>query len=164
MIKRILLAGSITLAAVGLGSATSAHAAQYPPGCATVVTGAATVNPATQMTITASGYTSIGATITFYILAVADDHLEGAIPVGTAVVNALGVASITITTPTTLGSYDVIAVGGECADAQTSFSVGNIPRTGSDSQQWLVTASALLFTGLGFSLVAMRRRRHTAPA
>ena len=57
MIKRILLAGSITLAAVGLGSATSAHAAQYPPGCATVVTGAATVNPATQMTITASGYT-----------------------------------------------------------------------------------------------------------
>ena len=164
MIKRILLAGSITLAAVGLGSATSAHATQYPPGCATVVTGAATVNPATNMTITASGYTSIGATITFYLIAVADDHTEGAIVVGTAPVNALGVASITIVTPTTLGSYDIIAVGGDCSDAQTSFSVGNIPRTGSDSQQWLVTASALLFTGLGFSLVAMRRRRTTVTA
>ena len=62
------------------------------------------------------------------------------------------------------GSYDIIAVGGDCSDAQTSFSVGNIPRTGSDSQQWLVTASALLFTGLGFSLVAMRRRRTTVTA
>ena len=164
MIKRILLAGSITLAAVGMGSVSSVQAGQYPPGCATVATGAATVNPATNMTITASGYTSIGATITFYLIAVADDHTEGAIVVGTAPVNALGVASITIVTPTTLGSYDIIAVGGECNDAKTSFSVGNIPRTGSDSQQWLVTASALLFTGIGFSLVAVRRRRHTAPA
>ena len=164
MIKRILLAGSITLAAVGLGSATSAHATQYPPGCATVVTGAATVNPATNMTITASGYSSIGATITFYLIAVVDDHSEGAVIVGTALVNAQGIASITIVTPTTLGSYDIIAVGGDCSDAQTSFSVGNIPRTGSDSQQWLVTASALLFTGVGFSLVAVRRRRHTVAA
>lgn len=164
MIKRILLAGSITLAAVGMGSVSPAHAGQYPPGCAVVTTGAATVNPETQMTVTASGYSSIGATITFYLIATTENHSEGAVQVGTAIVNALGKASITITTPTSLGSYDIIAVGGECNDARTSFSVGNLPTTGSDSQQWLVTAGALLFTGVGFSLVAFRRRRHATAA
>jgi len=164
VIKRILLAGSITLAAIGLGSATSAHAGQYPPGCAIVATGAATVNPDTQMTITASGYSSIGATISFYLIATVEDHSQGAVLIGTATVQANGKATITITTPTTLGSYDIIAVGGECNDAKTSFAVGNLPTTGSDSQQWLVTAGALLFTGVGFSLVAFRRRRHATPA
>lgn len=164
MINRLLLAGSLTVAAFSVVPAASVAATQYPPGCATVITGAATVNPATEMTVTAMGYSSIGALITFYLIATVEDHSEGALVVGTAFVQPDGTASITVMTPTALGSYDIIAVGGDCNDALTSFAVGAIPATGSDSLQWLVTAAALVFTGIGFTLVAVRRRRHTAAA
>ena len=167
MIKRILLASSLMLAAVGVGSAATAQAA-YPAGCATVTTGYASVTPNFILTVVASGYDgpSVGMTITFYMVATSADHTEGASIIGTAVVTAARTATITpIIAPAAYGSYDIIAVGGNCADAITTFEVGaTIVRTGSDSTMWLQTAAVLVLLGLGFALVAYRRRPAMAAA
>jgi len=161
VIKRIFLAGSLLLAAAGLGSATTAEAA-YPAGCATVTSGYASVTPNFVLTVVASGYDgpSVGMTITFYMVATSADHSEGATVIGTAVVTAARTATITpIIAPSAYGSYDIIAVGGNCADAITTFEVGaTIVRTGADSTVWLQTAAVLVLLGLGFALVAYRRR------
>ena len=164
MTKRFLLSISLFAVAVGLAPVGPAHAGAYPPGCATVVTNDAVVDPATQIQITASGYTSIGATITFYLIVTSADHSEGAVQVGTAIVQADGTASITITAPTTFGSYDIIAVGGNCEDALTSFTVGRFPPTGSDANSWLQTAILLVVLGTGFALVAVRRKQQEPAA
>lgn len=164
MIKRMLFVVGMALAALTLPSVGNVHAGAYPPGCATVTTANASVNPGTLLQVTASGYTSIGATITFYIIGSSEPPSEGASVIGTAVVQPDGTASITIAAPTTFGSYDIIAVGGDCEDALTSFTVGNIPGTGADSQEWLRTATALVAVGVGFALVAVRRRREPATA
>ena len=161
MIKRILMTGTLMLALAGLGSASAAHA-DYPTGCATVITNQATVFPKATITITASGYSdaAVGMTITFYLIGTTADHTEGAQIVGTAIIGADHTASITIAAPTEFGSYDIIAVGGTCEDALTTFEVsGDIPHTGSQSSLWVQTAIELVVLGMGFLLVAFRRRR-----
>lgn len=162
MIKRILTAGTLLLALVGIGGASVAHAGYPIGGCATVVTNQATVFPKATITITASGYSdaAIGMTITFYLIGTSADHAEGAVVVGTAVIAANHTASITIEAPKEFGSYDIIAVGGSCEDALTTFEVsGDFPRTGGQSSLWVQTAVELLVLGLGFVVVAFRRRR-----
>jgi LPXTG-motif cell wall-anchored protein len=79
--------------------------------------------------------------------------------------DALGHAEVTYT-PTVTGTYGVETTVAEdaCEPSDTTFAVASIPVTGSDSQQMLVTASALVFVGLAFSFVAVRRRRSRATA
>ena len=167
MIKRLLLAGSMMLAVVGAVS-RAVEATSYPAGCATVTTGYASVTPNFILTVVASGYDgpSVGMTVKFYMIATSADHSQGATLIGSAVITAARTATITpIIAPSAFGSYDIIAVGGNCADALTTFEVGGtIVRTGTDSTIWLQTAAVLVLLGLGFALVAYRRRPATVAA
>ncbi|MDO8362916.1 MAG: hypothetical protein Q7V88_08460 [Actinomycetota bacterium] len=185
MLKRIAMLICAVLA-VAVTPVATAHANIYPPGCVDVFTDASAYAPGAVVTLTAQGTPADGGLlITFTIT------LTGAGQVTPIVVSALadasGLAVATITAPQTPGSYTVTITTVNCGVVSSSFAVnlpnstptttptttpggtptttpgGGIPRAGSDSQSWVVTGTALLCTGLGFVLVA-RRRRHTSSA
>lgn len=181
MFKRLLTAITvIALAALSLVTSFVAPVHAYPPGCATVTTDASSYAPGATITVTATGNPAdAGSIVTFTIT------LENGVftsMVVTAVANAQGVAVVTITAPTTVGSYLVTITNLTCSDVSSSFIVGDpttttttvpgfppsgsvpgngIPRTGSDTEPWLVAATSLLAIGLMLWVVT-RRRRHSS--
>ena len=79
--------------------------------------------------------------------------------VGTGIANSSGVASVTITLPNALGTYQVFANTQGCEEVESSFIIRNLPSAGSDTAPWLLAAGATLAIGLLFVVVAARRRR-----
>ena len=178
MLKRLLTLMStlvlLAVAAPGVASATTppTSANPYPPGCSVVTTDQSSYAPGATITITAIGNPSdSGSTVTFTIT-LQSTTAETIILVVTAVADASGVAVVTITAPTTIGSYTVTIDNISCGDVSSSFIVKpdqpddpddpddpDLPHAGSNLQPWLVTSSAAIATGLGLWVVARRRRR-----
>jgi LPXTG-motif cell wall-anchored protein len=160
MIKHVLLACGALL--LGLASvAVPAYA--YPPGGGTdVATDKSSYVTGSDVVITAVGFAACaGQTVTFTIT----PPDGGPVIVLTAIANADGTATVTLVAPAAKGQYGVVASSSGCANASTVFNVTNtsrLPTTGSDTQSWVVTATALLLTGIGFLVVTLRRRRSTA--
>lgn len=157
MIKRILIAAAaVTTAAAGV--VMPAHA-DYPPGCASVATDKGLYDPSGAMAVTVSCYElCIGNVVRLFLVAPGQEPVE----IGSVIIGPDGTATLALTAPITLSSYDIISEGDPCPDAIGSFTVGRLPPTGSQSSQWVVSATALVATGLGFVLIAFRRRRHDA--
>jgi len=159
MIKRILItAAAVTAAAAGM--VMPAHA-DYPPGCADVATDKGTYDPSGNMSVTVSCYEAcVGNVVELYLVAPGEEPVK----IGEVVIAADGTGTLVMTAPIELASYDIISEGITCPDAIGSFTVGRLPPTGSESNQWMVTATALVATGAGFLLIAFRRRRQVATA
>jgi LPXTG-motif cell wall-anchored protein len=140
--------------------AAPAHA--YPPAGGTdVATDKSSYVTGSDVLITAVGFAACaGQTVTFRIT----PPDGGPVIVLTAIANSDGTASVTLVAPAVKGQYTVEASSSGCAIASTVFTVtGNrLPTTGSDTHSWVVTATALVLTGVGFVVVAWRRRRHLA--
>ena len=162
-----LLLGAAPAGAAPAGASPSgaapAGAKPYPPKAATVTTNAGTYVPGSPVIITANGFSEcVGGIVTFTIT-----PPGGGTPiVTTAPVNASGVATVTITSGTVIGTYTVVASCGPLS-ATTSFAVSaapGIPRTGSSIDGPLRAAAVLMLIGVGFVVVAMRRRRRTTTA
>lgn len=155
MIKRFILVATAA-AATTLGLAMPVHA-DYPPGGSTVTTKPSGDDVVVGADVCPAGQ---GLEITFTITPPGG----GAPIVLKDNADELGHAEVTYT-PTVVGTYGVeISIPGDaCTGSTTEFgSQANLPQTGSDSNQWVVTATALVLTGAGFAAVAMRRRRHAA--
>jgi LPXTG-motif cell wall-anchored protein len=159
MIQRMLLASCALLVAIA-SVATPAHA--YPPAGGTdVATDKSSYVTGSDVVITAVGFAACaGQTVTFRIT----PPDGGPVIVLTAIANTDGTATVTLVAPAVKGQYSVQASSSGCATASTVFTVTGtrLPTTGSDTHSWVVTATALVLTGIGFVVVAFRRRRHVA--
>lgn len=165
--KRVLMLLIAAVASLLLGAAPAgaapAGAKPYPPKAATVTTNAGTYVPGSPVIITANGFSEcVGGIVTFTIT-----PPSGGTPiVTTAPVNASGVATVTITSGTAIGTYTVVASCGPLS-ATTSFAVRpvpGIPLTGSSIDGPLRGAAVFMLIGAGLVVVAMRRRRRTTVA
>lgn len=176
MIKRALILVGVVLATV-VGVCSPARA--YPPGGTEVGTDKSSYLTGTDVVITATGFLACaGSTVTFTITppggapfvvtagieATATTAQASSLApiVVTAIANANGIATVTITAPPTVGTYTVVASSPGCPNAVTSFLVvrnSNISQTGADVQPWLVAGTTAVCAGLGLWLVAARRRR-----
>ncbi|MEI7548166.1 MAG: hypothetical protein WCK21_08935 [Actinomycetota bacterium] len=158
MIKRFVLAGSVLAAVATFGLAVPTHATGvYPPGGSTGTTKVDGTKVVISADVCPAGQ---GLEVTFTITPPGG----GAPTVLKDVADALGHAEVQYTI-TLNGTYTVqISLPeAECAPSSSQFaSEALLPRAGSDSSQWLVTGTALVLTGAGFTVVAMRRRRHAA--
>lgn len=158
MIKRMLLVPCALLLAL---AAFAVPAAAYPPGGGTTVTtDKSSYVTGSDVTITAVGFAACaGQTVTFTIT----PPNGGPAIVLTAIANPDGTATVTFVAPPTTGRYTVVASSSGCANASTVFDVTKrLPTTGSDTRSWLVSATALVLTGVGFVIVTMRRRKSHA--
>lgn len=160
MIKRMLLVScALVLTLVSFGASASA----YPPGGGTdVKTDKSSYVTGSDVTITAVGFAACaGQTVTFTIT----PPDGGPAIVLTAIANSDGTATVTLVAPPVKGRYSVVASSSGCANASTVFDVTNssrLPTAGSDTHSWVVTATALVLTGVGFVIVTTRRRRRHA--
>jgi len=175
--QRLLAAFLMLCTVVGLGlvgNAAPAHA--YPPGCATVATDASSYAPGGTVTITAVGTPDDAGSLVTFTITLQGSGPESTSIIVTAVANAQGVAIVTITAPSALGTYTVSITNITCGDVSSSFEVDTVtssttipgvppglPRAGADPQNWLYSAAIVVFTGFGLWLVA-RRRRHQRTA
>ena len=198
MFKRVItLITAVLATAVGFttGAALPVHA--YPPGCAAVTTNASSYAPGAVITLTATGTPSDeGSLVTFTVTLTGGGPIDlpslrvaprghglgfaGAVVhpqssttsiVVTAIANAQGIATITLTAPLTLGSYTVTITNIDCGEVSSSFVIqrdtpttvpgttpGRVPSAGSNTEPWLVGGTALVAIGL-MLWVATRRRR-----
>ncbi len=155
MIKHMLVATCALLIGIACAPA-AAHA--YPPGGGTTVkTDKSSYVTGSDVVITAVGFEACaGQTVTFTIT----PPDGGPAIILTAIANNDGTATVTLVAPAVTGQYHVVASSSGCANASTVFTVTKrLPTTGSDTGPWLVTATALVLTGIGFLVVTMRRRR-----
>jgi LPXTG-motif cell wall-anchored protein len=166
MIRRSLVVVGLFVALVVI--AAPAGAQQYPPAANFLAVSDTTVVPGQTITITTGTYLS-GSTVTF-------TFFSDPTTLGSAVANAVGVASAQATVPADapLGTHTIQA-SGESADgplvqtvsvtvvpaAQAGAAVtGALPRTGSNGTIPLTRVAAVLVAGGGALVFAARRRRH----
>ena len=158
IVRTLKIIGVLLLVAMGSSATVNA----YPPGggISTVVqTDRSSYTVGSSVVITASGFQACaGQPVTFTITPPGG----GAPVVLTAIANPDGTATVTFIAPANFGAYTVVATSAGCDPASTSFTVSQLPQTGANSQSWVVTAVALVLTGLGFWGVARRRRRPSA--
>lgn len=213
MFKRSLTALTVALAAATLSFGTEAAATlppnAYPPGCAVVTTNASSYAPGAVITLTAQGApTDEGALVTFTITLTNGGPIElpslRVVPQGhglgfsggiarpqstttsivlSAIVDATGMAVVTVTAPLTIGNYTVTITNIDCGEVSSSFVItpdvpvttttvpgfppgttpGRVPAAGSNIEPWLVGATVLVASGL-MLWVATRRRRQSSHA
>lgn len=209
--KRVLTTFAMLLMATavtaGVGAPTSFA---YPPGCAIVTTNASSYAPGAVITLTATGTPSDeGSLVTFTITLTNGGPIDlpalRYVPQGqgfgfsggiarpqstttsivvTAIADANGIATVTITAPLTLGSYTVAITNIDCGEVSSSFVIqndtptttvpgfppgttpggpGRVPAAGSNTEPWLVGGASLVVIGL-MMWVATRRRRQPSAA
>lgn len=168
--KRTLIIVLALLSVLGAGAPAMA-ATPYPPNGPTVTTNKSVYGPGESATVRAGGFgTCAGGVVTFTInlsaaagfraaTATASVTASGTTIVVTAPVQPDGTATTTVTLPTTLGKYTVVASCPGMASATTSFTISKIPVTGADSRSPLRIAAVLVLVGSGLLFVAIRRRR-----
>jgi len=168
MIRRSLVV--VGLIAALVATAAPAGAQQYPPAANFLAVSDTTLFPGQTFTITTGTYLS-GATVTITLF-------SDPTTLGSAVANAVGVASMqaTIPTDTPLGTH-VIQASGESASGPLTQSVtvtvvpaaqagagaavsGALPRTGSSGTIPLTRVAAVLIAAGGALVFGARRRRH----
>ena len=162
MWKRTIAAAVLLLGFVAPATAAAAPPTSdpYPPplACLSVTTPSTAFLPGAVVTVSAQGTgLAPGGTVNFTIIPPASSGLEPI--VGTGIANSSGVASVTITLPNALGTYQVFANTQGCEEVESSFIIRNLPSAGSDTAPWLLAAGATLAIGLLFVVVAARRRR-----
>lgn len=209
-LKRLLtLIAAMAAAALGLLTGASTPALAYPPGCASVTTNASSYAPGAVITLTATGTPADeGSLVTFTVTLTGGGPIDlpslrvaprghglgfaGSVVhpqssttsiVVTAIANAQGIATITLTAPLTLGSYTVTITNIDCGEVSSSFVIqrdtpttsstvpgfppgttpGRVPSAGSNTEPWLVGGTALVAIGL-MLWVATRRRRQPSAA
>lgn len=164
MIKRMLLTScALLLAVVSAVAPLAAPASAYPPAGGTEVgTDKSSYVTGSDIVITAVGFAACaGQTVTFTIT----PPDGGPVIVLTGIANTDGTATVTLVAPQVKGQYSVVASSSGCQNASTVFNVTSttrLPTTGSDTHSWVVTATALVLTGVGFVFVTLRRRRSHA--
>jgi hypothetical protein len=211
--KRSLTALTVTVAAASLCLPTPASATlppdAYPPGCAVVTSDASAYAPGAVITLVATATPADeGSQITFTVTLtnggtidlpslkvapqghglgfsanVARPQSSTTSIVVTAIVDAAGLAQVTITAPLTIGDYTVTISELLCGEVSSSFVItpdvpattttvpgfppgttpGRVPSAGSNIEPWLVGATALVASGL-MLWVATRRRRQASHA
>ena len=127
----------------------------YPPSAPIVTVDNSSPTPDSNITLTAQGFCP-GTTVTFSV--------DG-VPVGSAVADSSGKATLATIAPATTGTHVVVAssnAGAACTlTAQSSFAVGSaIPGTGSNTQVPLRAAAIAVLAGVLLLAVATIRRRH----
>jgi LPXTG-motif cell wall-anchored protein len=158
VIKRFVLVGSaVAVATLGLALPVNAD---YPPGGSVVVVDDPSVPSGTPVEISADVCPAgQGQDVTFTI----SPPGGGAPVVLHAIADELGHAVVSYTPAAGAGAYAVDATTEFCDPSETSFAVESpLPVTGSDSNQWVVTGTALVLIGGAFSVVAFRRRHAAA--
>jgi hypothetical protein len=139
-----------------LGFSAPTFAAPYPPGGSVVTTDQGSYPPGGHVTITGSGDCK-GGTMTFTIYPPGG----GAPTVLTGAVSYEGTASVVFDGTELVGKYTVVMTCPGMPTATTTFTVGTITKTGSDSAVPLRIGFVLLVLGIGLVVVAKRRRSHS---
>jgi len=158
-VKRTL--GLLTLIVITFGFATAqAVAASYPPATPTVSVSVSVPTVGSPLTLVANGFCP-GATVNFVI---------GGTPVGSAVADGAGSATLSVSTPALLGIVTVTATStGSCPrQAVSSLNIvqpgADIPSTGTNTFSGLRIAAISIVLGLGLIAVASFRRRSRTAA
>jgi hypothetical protein len=130
----------------------------YPPAVGTQVSSSATTYPpGGSATLTATGF--VGCATTPAVVTFTITPPGGGTPIVlTATANSSGVATVTLTLPDTIGTYQVLASSPGCPDATSSFVVRILPTGGANSNDSVRTAAIVVALGVGLVLVAWRRR------
>jgi len=162
MWKRTIATVALLLGVVAPAPALAAPPTSdpYPPGeaCLAVTTPSAAFLPGAVVTISAAGYgLPVGGTVTFTIIPPASSGLPPIVATGVA--DSTGVARVTVTLPSALGTYQVFATTQGCEEVESSFIIRNLPSAGSNTEPWLLAGGATVGIGLLFVVVAARRRR-----
>ena len=169
--KKLGLIFAAAVAAVSLGSLT---ASAYPPGGPVLVLTPSTATPGASIAASFTGCSS-GETVSFTLNGVTiTAQCNG--PAGATrrpTATAGPVATATLTAPTVVGTYPVVATGGTSGVSATATLTvvaatpgggGDLPATGSDSAPTAQIAAGLVAVGAGLAIVGGLRRRKRAVA
>jgi hypothetical protein len=138
---------------VGVGASALA---QYPPRMVLVLN-PTTVAPRAEFTATLTGCTP-GEVVTFSLVS------------GSATATCTGSATVTLTAPSTVGTFTVTASAPSGTASATlrvvaqAAAAEELPRSGSDSLPIVRIGAGLLIAGLGLIGVVWYRRRSSAAA